>query len=172
MFKMSDYSVTIDERRVTVTQARLSLLAFGATFILGGSTVLYLWLRDRSLLTDAESLLALLISVGVICGGVWSIIQPFSFLAEFDPDSKQFFARWKGLRGLSAVSYPYSQLRTITIKETDNEGTWYTPQIRLDNGDDVDFGFGSPTRELAEGLTNQLLVTARAGVSSIKATAK
>jgi hypothetical protein len=165
---MSDYSVTTNERRITVTQTRRSLLALGAAFILGASATLYLWWRDRSFLTDTESLVLLFISAGVICGGLWSVMQPFSFLAEFDPDSEQFFARWKGLRGIPAVSYPYSQLRTITVKETDDEGTWYTPQIRLDNGDDVELGFGSPTRELAEDLTNQLLVTSKARFTAIQ----
>ena len=131
---MSVYSVTRDQKGVTITQRRLSLLVFGVAFILGGSVFLYLWWRDRSTLTNVESPLVLLVCVGVMCGGVWALIQPFAYSAQFDTGSERFLATWQGLGGVSRPSHSFADLRTIAIKETDNDGYWYTPQIRLDDG--------------------------------------
>ena len=154
---MSVYSMTRDEKGVTITQTRLWLLAFGAAFILGSSFFLYLWWRDRSTLTGVESPLVLLVCLGVMCGGVWALIQPYSFSAQFDTVSGRFLATWQGLGGVSRPSHPFAHLRTIAVKETDNDGYWYTPQIRLDDGGVIDLGFGDSTRERAEDLVNQLL---------------
>ena len=155
---MGAYRISGVPSGVEVRHVAVFPLAFGIVCAVGALGGLVLWATDLQDATGANYWGPLLILAGTGCAAFYLILfQHWLKRVVFVAGSKELEVMDKALAVSASRRLTHAGLETFAIRERDSDGRWYTLAIRLDDGRELDIGFGCATAELARSTVDQIV---------------
>lgn len=154
---MGTYNFEFSSTGVVVTQRAVFPLILGCSVILGAGFGLYFWATDLQGSMGVDYWMPLLISVGLAVGGLYLVfIRSYSKEFCFVADSNNLRVVDRSVLRTKTREVVHAGLATLTVKETDNDGYWYTPLLQLSDGSRMEIGFGCPSAAGAQFIVERI----------------
>ena len=154
---MGAYQITAGKKKLRVRHSEyfgVVLCGLMAVFLI---LVLCYYPTDSAQLTGIDFWAPL----GILAFGIpFSLHQLFyathTRIAEFDYDENLITLTNKSLIRTSREKCQHTGLKELGIRENHDDGYWFMPIVKLENGEYRDLGFGCPTQHQARSLIKRL----------------